>query len=983
MTDLDPNQLQDDQQFSDDTDSSGGGSEPSPEPQSRRLRDDATSDPMRRQTEPDQQSLDPQTNAQSPSRSAGPASSGSDPQGEPTEDTAPEPSNSPASSGSGPQAVESGSRQDRPSGGASTDQLAEPDSPSQSPSNEQGLDPQEVAGRDTTDGMDSGGAQTPDRTTGPASGGGPAGPTGPGGSMEGPDGGPVQNPGEATPAANVSPSGPTQQQRDEAVGRYIANNPERVDTGAGDPDGGEYTTDEIEVYRTDSGEYVVGPSPEAVAERRQETRQQQPADVDMLQGAAQDARDQSQRERELNALNEAEAEANSRDRQLLEGAAEDYEADARREQETQFVNEQEAANAEQFGDSIVSIPGTNSNVEDVLGGVVSTVSDASRTAGNVAGNTAEAFGVGRENDVISFQDPNFVAPTSQENLDRAASTEVGGVTLTAPVERSPVQVDEGALTERPDTETGRLISGANEGAGSLAAAPAGIALSLKEGAEYGGYASEEISAGRGEQLASDTYNAGAGAAESAAGFVTENPSRAGGIGAGSLIGSGLLFKATANAGRAGTATRYAIQPGEEFAGSAGFRATRRLAGEDAAQRAFPNREPLVFSEEAAIRGARGARSRASDAVDVARREFSGTGRDRAQAGPGFLLRESRSTNAESGRTRSSAESEIDMERLQSNLESFEVAERMRGANERAEQRFLDEQLEAGELQERGDEPRTVDSGVEGGSLSDTRETFTASRAPDTSRSGPTPGQQAAYRSARQSRNTDYSDPLRLSPRESRLAASAQSSPTDDLRDLVSVERRLTGEMERDGFTTAELDAETAVRSGARAPRRRFETALETGATSRMQSDAVGSEVLASVESSELAGEVGTTSPISDTRAAQSPMARVDSDTAQNVATELGQEFETVQGSRSDMLAEPAVSAEAEAGLDTRVGGEFDTRARSELEVETEAELETESRQEFDGFDTRGEGRGDERGLRGRTASAARLNRDLRNPFTGR
>lgn len=979
MTDLDPTPLQDDQQFSDDTDTSGGGSEPSPEPQSRRLRDDATSDPMRRQTEPDQQSLDPQTNAQSPSRSAGPASSGGDPQGQPTEDTASEPSNSPARSGSGPQAVESGSRQDRPSGGASDDQLAKSNSPSQPSSSEQRLDPQEVAGRDTTDEMDNGGGQTPDRTTDPA-------------------------------------SGPTQEQRDEAVGRYIANNPEKVDTGADDPDGGVYDSDEIEVYETESGEFVVGPSEEAQV-REQTPRANQSrsfsttgtpsASSGAVAPTESDAREQTPRANQSRsfgttgtpsatrgALDTDRSAPTAADPEPLNNAIQDAADEMQRERELQETEQPNPAGArgEQFGDSEINIPGTDISGEDLTRMVSRQADEFGRDAGNAIANLTDP-------DSYTVQDPNL-----ERREDGTVRAEQPALSFDGDVTRQPGG-------DNVATRTGRRgIAGVAGAVLTLPAAPANAARTVDEGVELAGYAAQEsvdVSDPNLQQRSDGTVRAESpavqvdadGASEVAGDFggaaeeglgqavdaAVESPARTTGMVVGSLGASGAAFRATANAGRLGTATRYAIQPGEEIAGSAGFRATRRLAGKGAAQRAFPNREPVVFSEEAAIRGARGARSRASDAVDVARREFSGT--DRAQAGPGSLLGESRSTNAESGRTRSGAESEIDMERLQSNLESFEVAERMRGANERAEQRFLDEQMEAGELQERGDEPRTVDSGVEGGSLSDTRETFTASRAPDTSRSGPTPGQQAAYRSARRSRNTDYGDPLRLSPRESRLAASAPSSPTDDLRDIVSVERRLTGEMERDGFTTAELDAETAVRSGARAPRRRFETALETGATSRMQSDAVGSEVLASVESSELAGEVGATSPISDTRVAQSPMARVGSDTAQNVATEIGQEFETVQDSRSDMLAEPVVSAEAEAGFDTRVGSEFETRTRSELEVETEAEteaeLESESRQEFEGFDTRGDRRRDERGVGGLTASAARLNRDLRNPFTGR
>jgi hypothetical protein len=72
-----------------------------------------------------------------------------------------------------------------------------------------------------------------------------------------------------------------------------------------------------------------------------------------------------------------------------------------------------------------------------------------------------------------------------------------------------------------------------------------------------------------------------------------------------LVGSAALFGATsAISPRLGAGTRLAIQPGEEILGRGGFAATRRIFNERAAQRAFPNREPLIFSEEAFIRGLR-------------------------------------------------------------------------------------------------------------------------------------------------------------------------------------------------------------------------------------------------------------------------------------------------------------------------------------------------------------------------------------------
>lgn len=85
----------------------------------------------------------------------------------------------------------------------------------------------------------------------------------------------------------------------------------------------------------------------------------------------------------------------------------------------------------------------------------------------------------------------------------------------------------------------------------------------------------------------------------------ESPALTAAKGAGTLVGSGAVFAGAAAVGpRASLATRAAIQPGEEIAGIGGFAATRTVAGRSAAQRLFPNKEPLIFSEEAVIRTAR-------------------------------------------------------------------------------------------------------------------------------------------------------------------------------------------------------------------------------------------------------------------------------------------------------------------------------------------------------------------------------------------
>jgi len=74
--------------------------------------------------------------------------------------------------------------------------------------------------------------------------------------------------------------------------------------------------------------------------------------------------------------------------------------------------------------------------------------------------------------------------------------------------------------------------------------------------------------------------------------------------AGTLIGStAVMGGAGAISNRANLASRAAIQPGEELLGFGGNRALRALPGDRttaAARRLFPDNEPLIFSEEAAI-----------------------------------------------------------------------------------------------------------------------------------------------------------------------------------------------------------------------------------------------------------------------------------------------------------------------------------------------------------------------------------------------
>jgi len=96
--------------------------------------------------------------------------------------------------------------------------------------------------------------------------------------------------------------------------------------------------------------------------------------------------------------------------------------------------------------------------------------------------------------------------------------------------------------------------------------------------------------------------------------------------AGSLLISGGVFGAARAAGPGVSgATRALIQPGEEIAGVGGFRATRAIAGERRAQQLFPQQEPLLFSEEAAIRAAQAASRSVQSTLDRADVRVRGIG----------------------------------------------------------------------------------------------------------------------------------------------------------------------------------------------------------------------------------------------------------------------------------------------------------------------------------------------------------------------
>jgi len=151
--------------------------------------------------------------------------------------------------------------------------------------------------------------------------------------------------------------GLSDRERSVAIGSFIANNPDLVNTGAGDPDGGIYSRDDITIRRNDAGDLVVGPSEGAVERERSEARADRGDDLDILRGAVADTRDRFETEQAIAAEQEltddatdlASAIADTRNRFIseqtqrqdrineattspLEGAADRFQQDATDEQ---------------------------------------------------------------------------------------------------------------------------------------------------------------------------------------------------------------------------------------------------------------------------------------------------------------------------------------------------------------------------------------------------------------------------------------------------------------------------------------------------------------------------------------------------------------------------------------------------------------------------------------------------------------------------
>jgi len=153
-------------------------------------------------------------------------------------------------------------------------------------------------------------------------------------------------------------------------------------------------------------------------------------------------------------------------------------------------------------------------------------------------------------------------------------------------------------------EPGGFRTGAVQAAGTIADVP-GTALGLEAIGRFGAERIGEVATGEADTAIQTTTETAERAISEGIRAFEEEPVRLGTQVVGSLaLSAGAFGAASAVGPRAGTAARFAIQPGEEILGRGGFAATRAVRGERAAQRFFPNQEPLIFSEEAALRTAR-------------------------------------------------------------------------------------------------------------------------------------------------------------------------------------------------------------------------------------------------------------------------------------------------------------------------------------------------------------------------------------------
>ncbi len=220
--------------------------------------------------------------------------------------------------------------------------------------------------------------------------------------------------------------------------------------------------------------------------------------------------------------------------------------------------------------------------------------------------------------------------------------------------------------------------GTFEGAANIANVPS-VALGLKEGGEFLGYAGYETLTGDGGEVADQTgdalVSAGAGALDTA----QSNPAKFSGQLVGSLAGSyGAIAGASKASSTAGRAAAYAIQPGEEIVGGLATRAASKTATGSRVLSKVPGGR--IDSEELAILAGKKAGQKLRDAVDDPRvREFLRDERGQGQLVPdrGLEVRDVESVSIdEDFNTRGAVDpAEQELSQAQYELEKFAKQER--------------------------------------------------------------------------------------------------------------------------------------------------------------------------------------------------------------------------------------------------------------------------------------------------------------------
>lgn len=290
-------------------------------------------------------------------------------------------------------------------------------------------------------------------------------------------------------------------------------------------------------------------------------------------------------------------------------------------EQLEFDDEGNLVNVREFDETEAGEQAGRQRLEDAIplvGGPVSDVAFGSRDflqgAGDFSTDVGAAVFEGRS--VQDFVDTDLPGTDVQVGLEPAAEVTgdvaglaqesgefylQGGGENAADVREATFDIARG---EEDEQGGANLAEGATQnlalGAGDIARAGIELPETVSTGTDVVGQGAAFT-----VQNPADAPGAGVDAAvglgETVAVQTVNNPLRT----TGALVGSaGIMGGAARVSSRAGTASRFAIQPGEELIGYGGGSAFRRLGGERttrAGERLFPNNEPVIFSEEAAIR----------------------------------------------------------------------------------------------------------------------------------------------------------------------------------------------------------------------------------------------------------------------------------------------------------------------------------------------------------------------------------------------